>query len=76
LSQQIVATLITAGTGLLGALIGFGGSLLVSIRAERIGRQHVVYARAYEHRTVALVEYYGILLAVNDAFFKWLQGSE
>ena len=65
MTQQIAAALITAGAALLGALTGLGGAYLVIIWAERVGRQQVIYASAYEHRTAVLVEYYGRLLAVD-----------
>jgi hypothetical protein len=66
-----VQSLISAGSGLIGALIGFGGSMLVSIRAERSARNQTQYALAHERRDEALGTIYGMLDDLWNKFKQW-----
>lgn len=66
-------SLISAASGLIGALIGFGGSLLVAVRAGRVARDQVRYARAHERRDEALGVLYGMLNDLSSAFARWVE---
>ena len=73
MSEPILQALISAGSGLLGALIGFGGALIVSIRAGRIARDQVLYARAHERRDEALGTVFVMLHDLSNAFSEWAE---
>ena len=68
MSEPILQSLISASAGLIGALIGFGGSLIVSLRAGKIARDQVRYARAHERRDEVLATLYGLVYEVEDDF--------
>jgi hypothetical protein len=74
-SEAFIQSLISAGAGLLGALIGFGGALLVSIRAERASRHQARYARAHEHRDEVLGNIYGLIYDYDAAMHRWLDAG-
>ena len=61
-------SIITGSAGLLGALIGFGGALIVSLRAGRIARDQVRYARTYERRDEILATMYGMIYEMGSDF--------
>jgi hypothetical protein len=69
-SERVLTALITASAGLLGALVGFAGSLIVSIRSARIGREQVRYARAYERRDEVLATLYGHLFEFSQTLLE------
>jgi hypothetical protein len=60
--------LITAGAGLLGALIGLGGALAVSNRAVMATREQARYTRLHERRDEILATLHGYLMEIHDAF--------
>lgn len=66
MSEAIAQSLITAGAAIVGALIGFGGSLLVSIRSARIGREQIRYAQRQERRAEVVSEMIARLLKPTD----------
>lgn len=59
-----MTSLISGGTGLIGALIGFFGALLVSRQNYKAGIEQIRYARAHERRDEVLATLYGL---INDA---------
>jgi len=74
-SELLAQSLISAGAGLLGALIGFGGSLIATIWSGKIARDQlqlardqVRYDRAHERRDEVLGKIYGMLLDFSSAF--------
>lgn len=70
MSERVLTTLIAASAGLLGAFVGFLGSLIVSIRSARIGREQVRYARAYERRDEVLATLYGYLFQFSHTLLE------
>jgi hypothetical protein len=69
-SETVLTALITASAGLLGALVGFAGSLIVSIRSARLGREQVRYARAYERRDEVIATLYGHLFEFSQTLLE------
>lgn len=65
----IYQSLIVASSGLIGSLIGFGGSLLVSRRAENIARTQVIYTRAYERREEILSTLYTKFSRLDETLY-------
>lgn len=83
MGETLVGTLIQAARALLGALIGFGGSLLVSNRTARASleqiREEVRYSKAHEHRDEALAEIFGMLRDIEEKyrwFVSWLEVAD
>ncbi len=62
-------SLITASSGLIGSLIGFGGSWVVSRRAERIAQTQVIHTKSYERREEVLSSLYQKFSHLDEAIF-------
>jgi hypothetical protein len=78
MNELLVQSLISVGAGLLGALIGFMGSLIATIWSGKIARQQVQitrdqvrFNRAHERRDEVLGNIYGMLMDLNLALFEW-----
>lgn len=68
--------LISAGAGLLGAVIGVVGSLIVSRRAARVAFRQVRYSQVQQLRYQAHAEIFGLITEFNAAFTNWLIMAE
>lgn len=75
MSKEIVSSLISGGTGLVGALIGFFGAWLVSRQTRKAGIEQIRYARAHERRDEVLATLYGLINDVESDFHSLLQSA-
>jgi hypothetical protein len=66
MTEQALLALISGSVGLLGALLGFAGSLLASRRMADAARVQRRYERVHEMRAEVLPLYYGDLLEWFD----------
>jgi hypothetical protein len=68
MDPSVASSLIAAGAALLGAALGFAGSLLAARQAARQAREQP----QYERRSEAIHEMHRSLLGLRDDFHLWL----
>lgn len=76
MSEKVLTSLISVGTGLAGALIGFFGAWLVSRQTRKAAIEQIRYARAHERRDEVLATLYGLLNEVDWNFGRLLRLAE
>lgn len=76
MSEKVLTSLISGGTGLVGALIGFFGAWLVSRQTRKAAIEQIHYARAHERRDEVLATLYGLLNEVDWNFGRLLRLAE
>jgi hypothetical protein len=68
MSEIIVTALITGGTGLLGALLGFLGSVLATRKTVTLARVQRRYERVHDMRAEVLPTLYGNFLELFNSY--------
>lgn len=76
MSENVFTSLISGGTGLIGALIGFFGAWLVSRQTRKAGIEQIRYARAHERRDEVLATLYGLLNDAESDLRRLLQSAQ